>query len=244
MKKAILMILAAAMLCGTMTACVSTKTEDSVPEKPEATDAATEAKPTDAESEADSEADSEKETEADTEAPTEADTEADAPAEGDDTPAQSDDAPVQEDTPTEGGEGDAPAAAGDTLGQTLLADFEAKAADGTLSCQILADELMKNPAILFGPATMPVEPGLLNGFGNAEITGFKEGTMFAPMIGSIAFIGYVFELEDGTDGEAFMQTLKDNADMRWNICVEAEETVVGQSGNKVFFVMCPTSLEG
>ena len=52
------------------------------------------------------------------------------------------------------------------------------------------------------------------------------------------------QLEDGTDGEAFMQTLKDNADMRWNICVEAEETVVGQSGNKVFFVMCPTSLEG
>jgi hypothetical protein len=41
-----------------------------------------------------------------------------------------------------------------------------------------------------------------------------------------------------------MQTLKDNADPRWNICVEAEETVCEQVGNKVFFVMCPKSLEG
>lgn len=230
MKKAILMMLAAAMLCGTMTACVSTKTEDSIPDKPEATDAATEAKDTEAESEADTEAETEADTEAETEADTEADTDApaDSEASGDESSA----------------EGDAPAVTGDTLGQTLLADFEAKAADGELSCQILADELMKNPAILFGPATMPVEPGLLTGFGETEITGFKEGTMFSPMIGSIAFVGYVFELEDGTDGEAFMQTLKDNSDPRWNICVEAEETVVGQTGNKVFFVMCPTSLEG
>ncbi len=238
MKKAILMMIAAAMLCGTMTACVSTKTEDSVPDKPEATDAATEAKDTEAETEAETEADTEAETEADTEADVPAETEADTDAQGDapaDSEAAGDDSSA---------EGDAPAVTGDTLGQTLLADFETRAADGTLSCQILADELMKNPAILFGPATMPVEPGLLTGFGNAEITGFKEGTMFAPMIGSIAFVGYVFELEEGTDGEAFMQTLKDNADPRWNICVEAEETVVGQSANKVFFVMCPTSLEG
>lgn len=232
MKKAILMMIAAAMLCGTMTACSSKKTEDSVPEMTETTQAK------DSGTEAESEAGTEADTQADTDAAPEADTEADVPAgEGE----------ASADSESSGGEssaeGDAPAVTGDTLGQTLLADFEAKAADGELSCQILADELMKNPAILFGPATMPVEPGLLSGFGNAEITGFKEGTMFAPMIGSIAFIGYIFELEDGTDGEAFMQTLKDNADPRWNICVEAEETVVGQTGNKVFFVMCPTALE-
>jgi len=37
--------------------------------------------------------------------------------------------------------------------------------------------------------------------------------------------------------------LKDNANPRWNICTEAEETVVGSVDNKVFFVMCPKSFE-
>ncbi len=207
MKKAMLLMITAALLCG-MTACGSANDESSVAETEATTEVVTEA--------------TTEETEAETEEETEEATE----------------------EATEGEEG-GNAAAGDTLGQTLLADFQTRAAaDETLGCQVLADELMKNPAILFGPATMPVEPGLLSGFGNAEITGFKEGVMFAPMIGSIAFVGYVFELEEGTDGAAFVQTLKDNADPRWNICVEAEETVVEQVGNKVFFVMCPKSLEG
>ncbi len=235
MKKAILLMMTAAMLCGTMTACVSTKVEDSVPDKPEATDAATQEQETEEETEE----------ETTTEAETEADTTEDEPAASEDEPAASEDEPAEPGEESgSGAEGnDTPAVSGDTLGETLRADFEAKAADGMLSCQILADELIKNPAIQFGPATMPVSPGLLTGFGNAEITGFRDGIMFAPMIGSIAFVGYVFELEEGTDGEAFMQTLRDNADPRWNICVEAEEMVMDQVGNKVFFVMCPTSLE-
>lgn len=57
----------------------------------------------------------------------------------------------------------------------------------------------------------PVEPGLLMGFGNDEITGFAEGVMFAPVIGTIPFVGYLFRLDAGTDGDAFVQTLKDQA---------------------------------
>lgn len=129
-----------------------------------------------------------------------------------------------------------------TLGHTLLADFKAKAAAG-MSAQEIADGLMQNPAILFAGGAMPVEEGLLSGFDNTEIKGFKEGSMFAPMIGSIAFVGYVFELSEGTDASAFVSTLEKNANLRWNICVEAEEMVTGVSGNKVFFVMCPKSLE-
>ena len=64
------------------------------------------------------------------------------------------------------------------------------------------------------------------------------------MIGSIPFVGYVFELEDASSVDSFISTLKDNADLRWNICVAADEMVTGSVGNKVFFVMCPTSLEG
>lgn len=129
----------------------------------------------------------------------------------------------------------------DTLGNALLTDFEEqKKANPEITAQELADALITNEKILFAPATMPVEPGFLSGFSN-EITGFREGVMFAPMIGSIAFVGYVFEVDGDVD--AFMETLKTNADPRWNICVEAEETVVGNVDNTVFFVMCPTALE-
>ena len=238
MKKVILMMITAAMLCGTMTACVSTKVEESVPDKPAATTEATE-EATTTEEATEEETTTEAETEADTtDAETDAETENASEDATDESDAQGSENPENSDATN------APAASGDTLGNTLRADFEAKAADGMLSTQILADQLMKNPVIAFSPATMPVEAGMLMGFGEAEITGFKEGTMFSPMIGSIPFIGYIFELEEGTDGEAFMQTLKDNADPRWNICVEAEEMVVNQVGNKVFFVMCPTSMEG
>ena len=125
-----------------------------------------------------------------------------------------------------------------TVGQTLLADFKVNA--GTTSDALsLAEKMIANPIIPFSGATMAVEPGLLSGFGNAEIKGFKEGATFGPMIGSVPFIGYVFVLEDGANASDFIATLKKHADLRWNICVEAEEMVTGSAGNKVFFVMCP-----
>jgi len=132
----------------------------------------------------------------------------------------------------------------ETIGEKLLYDFENQLkADPSLNAQALADALLANEVIQFSGASVPVEAGLLTGFDNAEITGFSEGVMFAPMIGTIPFIGYVFVLEDGTDVAAFETLLKDNANPRWNICTEAEETVVGSVDNKVFFVMCPKSFE-
>lgn len=127
-----------------------------------------------------------------------------------------------------------------TVGQTLLADFKANA-DG--SAQEIADSLLKNSIIEFAGASAPVEPGLLIGFDNAEIKGFKEGVMFAPMMGSIPFVGYIFVLEDGADVDAFKKTLEDSANLRWNICTEAEELTVENKGNKVFFLMSPKSFE-
>ena len=131
-----------------------------------------------------------------------------------------------------------------TVGQTLLADFEnqmTEAADK--NAQSIADALLTNPVISFAGATMAVEPGLLTGFGNTEITDFQEGVMFSPMIGTIPFVGYIFVLEDGADADNFIGLLEDNADLRWNICTEAEELVVHSVGNTVFFVMCPKSFE-
>lgn len=144
-----------------------------------------------------------------------------------------------------GGKTEEPAKkAPETLGEFLLADFEERLAEnGDQTAQELADGILTNEKVLFSGGAMPVEPGLLTGFGNAEITGFSDGVMFAPMIGTIPFVGYVFVLESEDAVEGFVTTLKDNADPRWNICTEAEETVVGSVGNKVFFVMCPKTLE-
>lgn len=133
---------------------------------------------------------------------------------------------------------------GDTVGSLLAQEFHAlKAENAEITAQEMADAILANPMIQFEGAVMEVEEGLLSGFGNAEITGFNGGVMFAPMIGSIPFVGYVFTLDEGADVDAFMQTLKDNADPRWNICVEAEETVVENADNMVFFVMCPSQFE-
>ena len=128
-----------------------------------------------------------------------------------------------------------------TAGNTLLADFKSKASSYS-NALALAEAVSQNSIIPFAAAAMAVEEGYLAGF-DEEIKGFKEGAMFGPVIGSIPFVGYVFILEDGADASAFISTLKKNANLRWNICVEAEEMVSGSVGNKVFFVMTNKSFD-
>lgn len=174
-------------------------------------------------------------------AETEQDATMDQPAAApEDTPAEMPTPTVGEETTEE----EENQVSGDTVGSMLVEEFHALKAENTaITAQEMADAILANPVIQFEGATMEVEEGLLTGFGNAEITGFTDGVMFAPMIGSIPFVGYVFTLEDGADVDAFMQVLKDNADPRWNVCVEAEETVVENADNMVFFVMCPSQFE-
>jgi len=128
----------------------------------------------------------------------------------------------------------------ETVGEFLAADFKENP-EGT--AQEIADHLIQNEILPFDGVTMPVEPGFLNGFDNAEITGFSEGVMFAPMMGTIPFVGYVFVLEDGADVDGFKQTLENNANLCWNICTEAEELTLESEGNTVFFLMSPMNFE-
>lgn len=83
--------------------------------------------------------------------------------------------------------------------------------------------------------TMEVETGFLNGF-EAEITGFNNGVMFAPMIGTIPFVGYIFETDNT---ELLIDELETNASLNWNICTTADEMLVKAHDNYVFFVMSP-----
>ena len=129
-----------------------------------------------------------------------------------------------------------------TLGNILKAEFEKIANSGNV-LQI-AEKLAANDCVnMLSMGAMRVEQGFLAGFDNTEITGFSDGAMFAPMIGTIPFVGYVFTLESESDIDAFIKKLEESANLRWNICTMAEEMVTGKSGNKVFFVMCNSSIE-
>lgn len=134
----------------------------------------------------------------------------------------------------------APEASG-SPSQMFLTEFRNKVSDaGTM--EELADAIVTSEWVPFAGAVMPVEPGYLNGF-SSEITGFAEGAMFGPMIGSIPCIGYVFRLENAADAEAFMKTLRENADLRWNICTQADEMVCEASGSTVLFAMTPAAFD-
>lgn len=138
-----------------------------------------------------------------------------------------------------------PDAEAGTLGHTLWTLFQSTlATNPTIAMDELATALVVNEHIAFMGGAMPVEAGgFFTGFNNYQISGFKSGAVFMPMMGSIAFVGYVFQLEEGADVKAFIKSLTDNCDPRWNICVTADQTVCGAVGNTVFFVMCPTSMD-
>lgn len=132
----------------------------------------------------------------------------------------------------------------DDMGKGMISQFkELMAGDENISTEAIGNALCENPMFEMAMDTMPVEPGLLTGFGNEEIKGFKEGTMFSPIIGSIPFVGYIFKVDDGTDVSDFMKELKENANLRWNICTEADQMLVTNVDRTVLFAMYSTSEE-
>lgn len=73
-----------------------------------------------------------------------------------------------------------------------------------------------------------------------EVKGFKKSFAIRPMIGSIPFAAYIFEVENASDFEA---NIKDNIDLRWNICTEADDLETAVYDNYVFVVMSPSNFE-
>lgn len=132
-----------------------------------------------------------------------------------------------------------------TTGAKLWAEFQqAVTQNNSATPQELATTLVESMAdTFFGEATqLEKNAEFFTGFDNYRITGYKDGAVYMPMMGSIAFVGYVFEVEDGTDPAAFLKNLTDNCNTRWNICVEADQVVAGAIGNRVFFLMCPKNM--
>lgn len=140
-------------------------------------------------------------------------------------------------------QGSEPAASGESPAQALLAIFQELMEDGEEEpAEAMAEKLVSQDWIPFSGMAAAVEPGYLAGF-TGEIDGFAEGATFGPVISAIPFVGYVFRLADGTDVGAFVQSLIDTADLRWNICTEADEMVCEAIDNTVFFVMSPARFD-
>lgn len=153
---------------------------------------------------------------------------------------------TENDDNTVGSDVIAPTVEAGTLGETLWNAFkDAVAANEAATTEELANTLVTNPAIQFMGGVMPLDAAteFFTGFDEYKITGFESAALYMPMIGSIPFVGYVFDVAEGTDVNAFIKALTDNCNPRWNICVEAEQTVAGAIGEKVFFLMCPKTLD-
>jgi hypothetical protein len=125
-----------------------------------------------------------------------------------------------------------------TTVQTSDASEETEPVTGGASLMDIADAIVSIEEIRFSPMVAPIEVGTewMPGFTSA-VTGYKECVQFAPMIGVIPFVGYVFRVENGTDIEAFKAQLAEKSDLRWNICTEANTKICENIGNIILFAM-------
>lgn len=123
-----------------------------------------------------------------------------------------------------------------TMGTKLAAEFKSQIKE-TKDLKQIAENLAEMTDMFCVVEAM--ESGYFPGFDN-NVEGYKQAVGFFPMIGSVPFVGYIFEVENP---KAFATTLTENANPRWNICTEASETVVEISGKYVFFTMCPGDAE-
>lgn len=129
-----------------------------------------------------------------------------------------------------------------TLGQELEEQFKTEVVNDT-DIESLAKKLASNKG-LDGVSVdvASVEEGWLEGF-DEDITGFTKGYTFRPVIGTIPFVGYVFELDNEKSAESFVDTLNNKANLNWNICTSADEMVITRYDNIVLCVMSPYTFE-
>lgn len=104
----------------------------------------------------------------------------------------------------------------------------------------VASKISKNEILDIQVEVSAIEKGdYISGF-QTEIQGFDRAVAIRPMIGSIPFVAYIFEVENA---EQFAENLKSSADLRWNICTEADDLEVATVDDYVFFIMSPENFD-
>ena len=126
-----------------------------------------------------------------------------------------------------------------TVAQTLGRQFESEI-ENERDIEKVTKKIAENEILEISVDASQVKSGdYLSGF-QKEIKDFKNAYVIRPMIGTIPFIAYIFEVENSSE---FAEELKSSADLRWNICTEADEMHVVVRGDYVFFVMSPKNFE-
>lgn len=111
---------------------------------------------------------------------------------------------------------------------------------GEADIKKVADKISKNESLQIQiDVSIVGEEDYISGF-QTEIKDFNKAVVMRPMIGTIPFIAYIFETENPKE---LAETLKSNADLRWNICTEADDMEVSIVDNYVFFIMSPENFE-
>lgn len=125
-----------------------------------------------------------------------------------------------------------------TVAVKLVNEFKSEIAKSK-DIKVVADKIIKTNIITPYVEYLEVEEGYLPGF-KEEIKDFNSAVVISPTISTIPFIAYIFEVDNPSE---FAKTLEENANLRWNICTEADEMQVSVVDNYVFFVMSPNNFD-
>jgi len=104
----------------------------------------------------------------------------------------------------------------------------------------VAKKISENENIAISVDVVELKNGdYIEGF-DKEIKGYKKAYAIKSMISSIPFIAYIFEVEDA---QGLEKELNDYANLRWNICTQADHKASAVVDHYVFFVMAPKNFE-
>ena len=131
-------------------------------------------------------------------------------------------------------------ATSDSAAATAINNLYLDAAEKHTDILDIAAAMAQDGTIPYNLDVYEIEQGAyLNGF-STEPTGYSRGVCFCPLISTIPFVGYLFESENP---EQLLSSLNESAMLDWNICTQADEIVSGIDGNRVLFVMTPSSFD-
>ena len=82
----------------------------------------------------------------------------------------------------------------------------------------------------------PTNENIQGYLGDTDVK-FTEGISSAPMMSSIPYELVLLKLDENADVDAVKSTIKENANPRKWVCVEAEEVIVESIDNTVLFLM-------
>lgn len=127
----------------------------------------------------------------------------------------------------------------ETVASTLAKQFKEEIKDEKDILKV-ANNISKNEIMAISTEVITIENNnYISGF-QTEIKDYNKAVSIVPIIGTIPFVAYIFEVENA---ESFAENLRSNANLRWNICTEADNMEIAIENNYVFFVMSPENFD-